>query len=98
MAAKRAKKDPYLQAHQERLRLIHKPFEIRRIGTGSAMPWAGTITGDSMPGGNPMAPGRIAGMTNDDDGFVMQRYYDRTEQELNADDYDYELAPWSPQR
>lgn len=31
-------------AHITRLRLIYKPFPVvRRLGTGSACPWAGTI-------------------------------------------------------
>ncbi len=38
-------------AHIARLRLIYAPFpEIRRIGTGSALPWSGTIIGDTFYG------------------------------------------------
>ena len=34
-------------AHCERLRLIYAPFPVvRRFGTGSALPWAGTIVGN----------------------------------------------------
>lgn len=38
-------------AHIERLRLIYAPFPVvRRFGTGSAMPWAGTIVADTFFG------------------------------------------------
>ena len=41
----------YWDAHIERLRLIYAPFPVvRRLGTGSAMPWAGTIVGDTFYG------------------------------------------------
>jgi hypothetical protein len=63
--------------HVDRLKLIYKPFPApRRIGTGSAMPWAGTPVMDEFMGGKQYAEsGPLAGMTRDKD--VMQRYYER---------------------
>jgi hypothetical protein len=38
-------------AHIERLRLIYEPFPVvRRLGTGSALPWGGTIVTDTFYG------------------------------------------------
>ena len=38
--------------HIERLKLIYAPFpDVRRLGTGSAMPWAGTVVADTFFGG-----------------------------------------------
>ena len=39
------------RAHVERQWLIYKPFPVvRRLGTGSALPWGGTIVGDKFYG------------------------------------------------
>lgn len=89
------------RAHEERMRIILAPVPVvRRIGTGSAMPWAGTIVNDNMPGASHAAPGRLAGMTNDDDATMMQRYTegreDPPEPTTHVDDYSYSLSPWSP--
>lgn len=53
------------QAHIKRLRLIYAPFpKVRRLGDGSAMPWAGTIVGDTFYGDafpQPNQRGKYAG-------------------------------------
>lgn len=50
-AAAGTKRDPHYRAHIDRLLLIYAPFPVvRRLGTGSAMPWAGTIIGDTFYG------------------------------------------------
>lgn len=50
------------RAHIERLKIIYAPFpEVRRLGTGSAYPWAGTIVVDTFFG----TPGRPHGKHGD---------------------------------
>ena len=44
------RRSDYLK-HVARLFLIYKPFPVvRRLGTGSALPWGGTIVGDTFYG------------------------------------------------
>lgn len=43
------------RAHIARLELIYKPFPVARRVSGSALPWSGTIVGDSFFGSNDRA-------------------------------------------
>lgn len=50
-ALKRRQAVDYWAAHIVRLRAIYAPLPVvRRLGTGSAMPWAGTIVSDTFYG------------------------------------------------
>lgn len=71
-------------AHIARLRLIYAPFpQVRRLGTGSALPWAGTIVTDTFFGTGDKPRGKYGaggadGLSNsvDDDTVYGALYRD----------------------
>lgn len=60
------------KAHIERLQLIYRPFPaVVRVGTGSAMPWSGTIIGDTFYGNGEDTPRRRGRSIGEDEAWMV---------------------------
>jgi hypothetical protein len=67
--------DPFLLAHIERLKLIYAPFPVvRRVGTGSALPWGGTIVGDTFYGADALGGRRRGGTTGTEGDYEYDNF------------------------
>lgn len=71
--------------HIARLRLIFKPFPVvRRIGTGSALPWSGVIVNDLFGQTSGGSRHGAVGTMGGDDGTLVSIYERLANDEANA--------------